>query len=100
MVGKGHYQQLLNKLVLSETATGDGAENFEQLGPILNSLHRSRREDAFLEHTTVFIQKKEQEIEQLCNQHYQVDFGFTIEINHSDDINFLYRNSSNRLTNC
>jgi hypothetical protein len=50
---------------------GTEFEALDQLGPTVQSVIKSGRQDMFLEQLGVFIRKKEIDIELLCNQHYQ-----------------------------
>ncbi|CAG8491482.1 5716_t:CDS:10, partial [Ambispora leptoticha] len=63
-------QQQLQSLVLSAELNSEN-ENLEQLGPIIKSIYDNGRQEAFLEQLTVFVRKKEGEIERMCNSNYQ-----------------------------
>ncbi|ORX92773.1 hypothetical protein K493DRAFT_408691 [Basidiobolus meristosporus CBS 931.73] len=55
--------------LLSEGVTE--VENLDQLGPTIQTIYRTGKQETFLEQLTSFIIKKEREIEQMCNSHYQ-----------------------------
>ncbi|CAG8465584.1 12000_t:CDS:10 [Ambispora gerdemannii] len=63
-------QQQVQSLVLSAELNSEN-ENLEQLGPIIKSIYDNGRQEAFLEQLTVFVRKKEGEIERMCNSNYQ-----------------------------
>jgi hypothetical protein len=46
-------------------------EDLDQLGPLIKSLIRNKKETAYMEQLDLFVQKQEAEIERLCNYHYQ-----------------------------
>jgi hypothetical protein len=58
------HQQLI-QILLSDTSLD------EQLGSTLKTFCRIQRQDALIDQLTVILHKKEQEIEKLCNSHYQ-----------------------------
>ncbi|KAI8922248.1 exocyst complex subunit Sec15-like-domain-containing protein [Powellomyces hirtus] len=68
-----HFQQLLRELALTDTgSTGaDGGENFDQIAYIIKQILQTGKEDLFADQLTVFIGKKEAEIEKMCAFHYQ-----------------------------
>ena len=47
------------------------SENFEQLGPIIKSLDEAHQQDEFLLQLREFVRKKDEEIEQVCNDNHQ-----------------------------
>ncbi|KAI9366700.1 exocyst complex subunit Sec15-like-domain-containing protein [Zopfochytrium polystomum] len=66
--------QLARELVSvdSEQAASDATtENFDQISFTIKTILQSGKEEAFTEHLNQFIQRKEQEIEKMCNFHYQ-----------------------------
>ncbi|WFD25756.1 Rab GTPase-binding exocyst subunit S15 [Malassezia nana] len=46
-------------------------ESFEQLGPIIKSLDEAHQQDEFLLQLREFVHKKDEEIEQVCNENHQ-----------------------------
>lgn len=60
------------------TLISEGGSEFEaldQLGPFVQQVIKSERQDAYLDQLAIFIRRKEAEIELLCNSHYQVSFN-------------------------
>ncbi|KAI8801221.1 exocyst complex subunit Sec15-like-domain-containing protein, partial [Cladochytrium replicatum] len=84
-----HLQQLVRELVIADTSVGGagigssqkggsdggtavgGLENFDQISYTIKQIFQSGKQDAFTEQLELFIQKKEGEIEKMCNFHYQ-----------------------------
>ncbi|CAJ0851754.1 18413_t:CDS:10 [Entrophospora sp. SA101] len=67
-------QQQLQSLVLSAELNSEN-ENLEQLGPIIKSIYDTGTQEAFLDQLSIFVRKKEGEIERMCNSNYQVRQG-------------------------
>ena len=65
-------QQQLVQILLSDAGID------EQLGSILKTFYRVGRQDAFVEQLSAVVSRKEQEIEKLCNFHYQ-DFVQSVD---------------------
>nr|CAG8441077.1 15646_t:CDS:10 [Entrophospora candida] len=63
-------QQQLQSLVLSAELNSEN-ENLEQLGPIIKSIYDTGTQEAFLDQLSIFVRKKEGEIERMCNSNYQ-----------------------------
>ena len=57
---------------------GTEFEALEQLGPMVQSILKSGKQDQFLDQLGVFIKRKESEIERLCAAHFEVRFKFFI----------------------
>jgi len=57
-------------------------ENFSTLkeSHVLNTLYRTNKNAEFLEQLNAFIKRKENEIERVCNVHYQVLIYININI--------------------
>ncbi|KAJ3023401.1 hypothetical protein HKX48_003318 [Thoreauomyces humboldtii] len=68
-----HFQQLLRELAVSDGSSGTdgGAENFDQIAYIIKQILQTGKEDVFGEQLSMFISKKEAEIEKMCTFHYQ-----------------------------
>ncbi|KAL4399832.1 Rab GTPase-binding exocyst subunit S15 [Malassezia pachydermatis] len=56
----------------------ESTENFEQLGPIIKSLDESHQQDEFLFQLRELVKKKDEEIEQVCNENHQ-DFVSAVD---------------------
>jgi len=61
--------QLQQLTLLSDVESN--SENFEQLGPIIKSLDEAHQQDEFLLQLREFVRKKDEEIEQVCNENHQ-----------------------------
>ncbi|KAF9976649.1 hypothetical protein BGZ73_008120 [Actinomortierella ambigua] len=67
----------IQQLVLVSDATND-AENLEHLGPTMKDVYRNNKMKPFLDQLSLFIQRKEMEIERMCNSNYQ-DFVQSVD---------------------
>ncbi|KAF9159971.1 hypothetical protein DFQ26_005996 [Actinomortierella ambigua] len=67
----------IQQLVLVSDATND-AENLEHLGPAMKEVYRNNKMKPFLDQLAMFIQRKEIEIERMCNSNYQ-DFVQSVD---------------------
>ncbi|CAO3659662.1 unnamed protein product [Rhizopus microsporus] len=56
---------------LTFSAALDDTENIEQLGPVIKNIIETGKRTAFLDSLDALIRKKDAEIEQMCNIHYQ-----------------------------
>lgn len=54
------------------------SENIEQLGPVIKSLDEARQQDEFMRLLRRFVHKKDEEIEQVCNENHQ-DFVSAVD---------------------
>lgn len=61
--------QLQQLTLLSDIDTP--TDNYEQLGPIIKNLDESHQQDEFLKQLREFMHKKDEEIEQVCNENHQ-----------------------------
>lgn len=61
--------QLQQLTLLSDIDTA--TENYEQLGPVIKNLDESHQQDEFLKQLREFVRKKDEEIEQVCNENHQ-----------------------------
>ena len=61
--------QLQQLTLLSDIDTP--TDNYEQLGPIIKNLDESHQQDEFLKQLREFVRKKDEEIEQVCNENHQ-----------------------------
>ena len=61
--------QLQQLTLLSDIDTP--TDNYEQLGPIIKNLDESHQQDEFLKQLREFVHKKDEEIEQVCNENHQ-----------------------------
>ena len=61
--------QLQQLTLLSDIDTP--TDNYEQLGPIIKNLDESHQQDEFLKQLREFVHKKDDEIEQVCNENHQ-----------------------------
>ncbi|KAJ3333415.1 hypothetical protein HDU76_008439 [Blyttiomyces sp. JEL0837] len=67
-------QQLVRELVISDNQnlpSDVNNENFDQISYTIKTIFQSGKEEAFTEQLNQFIEKKEAEIEKMCNFHYQ-----------------------------
>ena len=64
-------QQQLQNLVFSAELNVEN-ENLEQLGPIIKTIYDTGKQETFLDQLAMFVRKKENEIERMCNNNYQV----------------------------
>jgi DNA-binding transcriptional regulator YhcF (GntR family) len=55
------------------TDEGIPFDSLDQMGPAIQSICQSGKEEAFLNQVDAFVERKQAEIEQLCNTHYQVN---------------------------
>jgi hypothetical protein len=53
-------------------ATEGMSENFDPVSYVIKIILQTGREEAFTEQLNQFINRKESEIEKMCNFHYQV----------------------------
>ncbi|KAF9428505.1 hypothetical protein BGZ94_002134 [Podila epigama] len=67
----------IQQLVLVSDATND-AENLEHLGPTMKEVYRNNKMKPFLEQLSMFIRRKELEIEKMCNSNYK-DFVSSVD---------------------
>ena len=51
---------------------GTEFEALDQLGPMVQSILKSGKQDLFLDQLGLFIKRKEAEIERLCSSHFEV----------------------------
>lgn len=51
------------------------AENLEALVPLIRSLQETGTEQLYLRKLDLFVEEKEREIEQICNENYEVSFA-------------------------
>ncbi|KAL7752296.1 Rab GTPase-binding exocyst subunit S15 [Sorochytrium milnesiophthora] len=62
---------LVSTVGSAATAPEINFENLEQLGPILKTIVKSGKKDHYVDLLSEYVQKQEDEIERLCNDHYQ-----------------------------
>ncbi|KAJ3373508.1 hypothetical protein HDU91_006451 [Kappamyces sp. JEL0680] len=72
---KSHLNQLVRDLVQGDANLPSGAthegDGFDQIPYIVKQVFQASRNEAFSDHLTTFISRKEVEIERMCGLHYQ-----------------------------
>lgn len=72
---KAHLNQLVRDLVQGDSVLPSGSSadtGYDQIPYITKQVFQAGRQDAFSDHLSVFITRKEVEIERMCGLHYQV----------------------------
>jgi hypothetical protein len=73
-----HLNQLVRDLVQGDAnlpGISSESDGFDQIPYIVKQVFQTGRHEAFSDHLTSFILKKEVEIERMCGLHYQVKEG-------------------------
>ncbi|KAI9344931.1 exocyst complex subunit Sec15-like-domain-containing protein [Obelidium mucronatum] len=65
-------QQMIRELAISDSSNSESVgDEFDKISYTVKTVLQSSKEQAFSDHLTQFIAKKESEIEKMCNFHYQ-----------------------------
>lgn len=57
---------------IASTSSTNQSENLEALVPLVRSLQETGTEQLYLRKLDLFVEEKEREIEQICNENYEV----------------------------